>query len=375
MTKVAILTQPLHNNYGGILQNFALQEILKDLQCDPITLNIHYKNHKTNLIIRILKIIKRFGVKVLGDESIIFLDVDKQVNFLNSSSENQKRFIEKNIKKIDFYSSLTSEFETKYNFDLYIVGSDQVWRPSFSPYLKNFFLDFLKDSQKNKIAYAASFGIDRWNENEKMTGEIKKLLKKFDAISVREDFGKKICEDYFGVTAEQVFDPTLLINKDKYIELASDFAKPEANNLCAYLLDNDKEKTIIANDILNHFHLKINRVGQPTKKGFPSIESWLNGFIYADFVVTDSFHGTVFAILFNKNFVVLGNEGRGNSRFESLLRIFGLKYKLVTSKKDYFERKKEILQSIDYNSVNLKMQEERKKSLDFLINNLKSNNA
>ena len=371
--KTGILTQPLTNNYGGILQNFAMQKILKKNGQLPTTIDIKSKELDYSTVRLILSSLKRLFLKISGHNGIIFINPKKQHRFLITPGIHQKKFIEKNIKLIQVKAPIRPDFEKKHQFDAYIVGSDQVWRPVFSPYLSNYYLDFVNDKAK-KIAYAASFGVDRWEASKEITPQLSKYASRFDAISVRETSGIDLCKNFLKVEATQTLDPTMLLDVNDYRELVKhtkDDVSIGKNKACLYILDMNKEKMAITESICQSKNLQIHRIGKPSKKGFPSIESWLNGFDKADFVITDSFHGTAFAILFNKPFISIGNEGRGLSRFNSLLKLFGLTSRLILTTDDLDKLKKIIDTEIDYDAVNEILSKQRVLSESFLANALK----
>ncbi|PSU32578.1 polysaccharide pyruvyl transferase family protein [Photobacterium phosphoreum] len=370
MKKVAILTQPLKDNYGGLLQAFALQKILLIHGYDAITVDF-FGNEKKSfwgiksiLINIILKYILRRNIRS------VFPMTDKE---RSSIGRETRRFTAQNIRttqRLTYIHELT--YLNSYKFDAYIVGSDQVWRPSYSPGLSAFFLDFLGNNKKIKrIAYAASFGTDNCNEYTKdELLNFSQLAQKFDAISVREDSGVKICQEQFSVVATHVLDPTLLLDKEDYIELVNkDEVMTSDGNMMVYVLDRSPEKQEIINEIakvrsLTAFTVTLS--GNTTT--YPSVTKWLKGFIDAEYVVTDSFHGTVFALIFNKPFIVVGNQQRGVARFRSLLKKFELENRLVFSRKDLTVEL--INEYIDFDEINKLRIKERKSSLKFLFDAL-----
>src|SRR5690606_19494961 len=221
-----------------------------------------------------------------------------------------------------------SEYFKNNTFDAVIVGSDQTWRPKYSPNIYNYYLDFLEENQQiKKIAYASSFGTAEWEYTTEETEKCKKLVKQFDAISVREAAGVDLCKNKLGVDATHLLDPTLLLTADDYSEIIN---RPKENKeLFTYVLDESKEKQDFINEVSQKLNLK-----QHTNQGIsfnanvkrpleelikPPLETWLQGFRDAEFVITDSFHGTVFSIINKKPFISLVNVERGASRFESFL--------------------------------------------------------
>lgn len=381
--KIGILTQPLKTNYGGLLQAFALQVVLKRMGHEVWTVDLpirrtFYRDCKG--------IIGRLVLKYLFRRK----DVDNILPLRPTKSEfeviaqHTNKFIKKNIQTTDRVSLVENiTVLEKYNFDAYIVGSDQVWRPRYSPGITTFFLDFLSEDKKTKrIAYAVSFGVDSWEYKSNLTEKCRILAQKFDAISVREDSGIQLCKRYLNVNAKHLVDPTMLLNQEKYISLVNkeDLPKRE-KSLMVYVLDNTIEKESMVQKVTNQLNLTINSVMPKTEYSkesrknlndciFPSVTLWLKVFIDAHFVVTDSFHGTVFSIIFNKPFIVIGNKERGLSRFSSLLKMFGLENRLVSSLDDLTT---ELIETpIDFKKVNRIRKEQQRIAIDFLNSALKN---
>ena len=263
-----------------------------------------------------------------------------------------------------------------------MVGSDQVWRIIYFPGLwlgqqiENAYLDFAKKWNIKRIAYAASFGTDNWEYNEEQTVKCGRLLKTFDAVSSRETNGVKLCKSKFGVDAQHVLDPTMLLNMEDYTSLFIKDNTPKSNGtLLNYVLDESEEINSLINKVATEKHLVSFAVNNPFENDEsktlqqrikPSVETWLRGFYDAEFVITDSFHACVFSILFKKQFVVVGNKERGMARFESLLNMFGLENRLVDETVDVNS-----LQSIDYDKVYDLYRKLKEKSLMFLLDSLR----
>ena len=218
--KIGILTQPLYANYGGVLQAYALQKTLKNMGHSPITIRYGKKN-----IIpfrkKIISILKRLGARLIwGNRISLSLDT---IPFPGTTLHIQN-FIADNIAMTQhFYPPLRFEDIAGFCFDAFIVGSDQTWRPCYSPHLPTFFLDFIPEgSSIKKIAYASSFGTDNMEYSEQELGFYAPLMQKFDAVSVREKSAVKICEKFFGVDAKFVLDPTMLLDAQEYETLIKD---------------------------------------------------------------------------------------------------------------------------------------------------------
>ena len=375
---IGILTQPLSftNNYGAILQNYALQTILKREGFNPCTIN---RSKPLSKMIFAASFLKRGLLKYIFQKNVILraLPTKKEFAIINQKIA---PFVGENI--IQTESIYENKFDVikKYQFDAYIVGSDQVWRPKYSPCLTNYFLDFLVgNNDVKKITYAASFGVDNWEFTKKQTKKCSTLVKQFNAISVREDSSIELCKKYLGVDAIQTLDPTMLLKKEDYINLVKqDNISERENILFSYILDtSDKKDNFIKKAVkesnlqhisgmpTNQFHLK------QSKKDlsdciFLSIPEWIAGFKDAKFVITDSFHGAVFSIFFNKPFVVFANKGRGNARLNSLLKMFNIEERLISNFD--FDNK---LFYLDYSKINEVIERERKKSITYLSNALK----
>jgi len=273
----------------------------------------------------------------------------------------------------------------KMGFDAYIVGSDQCWRPRYSPNIRNYFLDFAS-SQKDvkRIAYAASFGVEEWEFDEADTRVCRDLLSYFDAIGVREDSGIGLVSRYLGRhDAVHLIDPTMLLTVDQYRDIIdSDNRVPSDGHLFLYLLDKDDQKDRLIQDMAKKMNL-VSYDSMPRKRlgvddvtnanaaefAFISPVQWLRGFQDAAFVITDSFHGTIFSILFNVPFITIGNEERGMSRFTSLLKMFGLESRLLINPSCNAIQNINFA-DIDWTDVNNILDRERHKAISFLKSNL-----
>ena len=373
--RIGVLTLPLHNNFGGILQAYALQKVLKDFghnvvlidKSRYVSLGPWYKRYP----IYIKRGINRF---IFGKNIIVKADVE-QNRFLKTIAKYTEPFIEKHIRRV--YTKDFSNIRER-DFDVLIVGSDQVWRPQyFFSKIENAYLEFAKEWRIKRIAYAASFGTEEWEYTEEQTNNSAALLTKFNVVSVRESSAVQLCNDNFGVKAEQVLDPTMLLCKEDYIELFKDYNAAQSDgNLFCYILDEGEEKKSIIDCVAKEKGLKpfyVNsryedldapleeRIQQP-------VEKWLCAFYDAEFVITDSFHACVFSIIFNKPFIVYGNRERGLARFNSLLSIFGLEERIVSTKE---EATKAISKPINWEKVNESHRQWKEKSMSFLVNNLK----
>ena len=369
--RIAILTQPLCNNYGGVLQNFALQTILRRLGHEVVTLNTTVSKVRYSKIRLLLSCCKRLIRKyIYKDPSIVYINPQRQHNKFIANSLEHKRFIDTYIHSMMVEKPMTSEFCKLYQFDAYVVGSDQVWRPRYNQYLQNFYLDFTANIDVKRIAYAASFGVDNWELEMQETEQIKMLAQQFDAISVREASGVDLCDKYLGVSAKWVLDPTMLLEAEDYLRLSKTAVKGKDHSLPyigVYVLDINRRFVETMEQLSAQIQMPIKYIGRMTPDAYPSIEEWLEGMSNAEYVVTDSFHGTVFSIIFNKRFLSVGNIARGNARFESLLSMFGLQSRFVSLQE---VGPTALSANIDYDKVNEILLLNRMEAISFLEKNL-----
>lgn len=374
--KIGILTFKPTNNYGGILQAFAMMHIIKDLGHTPVFLN-RVINYKQPLHKRLISYAKRFIKKYLFNKK----NIKRIINQPTASeslyiSKKTKEFIDREIfpQSKDLYST-DDLAKISEKFDAIIVGSDQIWRKDYCfDAWYNYFLNFVSKKKVIKVSYAASWGLDNWPYNRFETKRLSTLLQDFTSISVREKSGVELCRRHLNVLAEHVLDPTMLLNIDIYKLLSNKGDKP-VGNLLLYVIDPNKNTDNIIKDLSLNYHpfsvfVKSKNIDDEIdERVYPSVYNWLSGFVNTEIVFTDSFHGCVFSILFNKPFVVYANKNRGRTRFESLLSIFGLENRIIDS---YINVESLYNSSINWTNVNSILNEERNKSINFLRESLKN---
>jgi coenzyme F420-reducing hydrogenase beta subunit len=368
---VGILTLPLNTNVGGNLQAYALMQILRELGHKPVLIN---RRHPPEGF--------RDDPTALNEEvqGSLFSD---SISMVKHSPN--RLFIEKNIVPLSRVFTSTSQLARNvnhYEFDALVVGSDQVWRPKYTKSIfSDFFLGFLPDDDNKirRISYAASFGASQWEYDAERTHNAARLIGRFHAVSVREDSAVGMCREHFGIEAQHVLDPTLLLSPDHYAKLSSQ-DHSNSNQLMVYVLDGSADKSSVIKALSSKLSIHAYHAnGQPfssansssTGVGDKSVERWLAAFRGAAFVVTDSFHGAAFSILFNKPFIAYCNLKRGAARFSSLLKMFGLEDRLIYNSVDFdFER---MLQPINWKDVNERLEKLRALSMQFLESALSAN--
>ncbi|MDD5618423.1 MAG: polysaccharide pyruvyl transferase family protein [Candidatus Omnitrophica bacterium] len=382
--KIGILTVNLNFNYGGILQAYALQAYLK--RCGhEAWLIVNDRNRQSLSFSAMLEAAARdiYGAEMPTTRS----NFEREI-----ICQNTAYFMRKYINPVTgtIESRKAVDWLDIYNFDAYIVGSDQVWRKGFtkkkrSSFFEIFksmfwprpmFLDFVKSDKIKRITYAASFGIDEWEYDRCSTKKMANLLRKFDAVSVREDSGVRLCKDYLGVNAIHVIDPTLLLSSSEYMELCKMENTPKSRgDMMIYLMDETREG--IAGIIAKKKRLSPFSVNAKTKSSkapledriYPPVTDWIRGFFDAKFVVTDSFHGCAFSIIFNKPFLAIGNKSGGMARFYSLLKMFGLEDRLILDIDELKDDK--ILTEINFDKINQILKIKQQEASDFLREALK----
>lgn len=343
--KIGILTfWWSEDNYGQILQCYALQKYLKDkgheaylIRYDP-----KYDYNETPLFQKLLK--------ALNPKKLILYFINK-MQYKMASYEQKKynrgfsRFRDKYLTLSTFYNSYKELKENPPDADVYIVGSDQVWNFNSCNINKvinlvnAYFLNF-GDKNIKRISYAASWS--RRDIPNDQRREIQKLLNNFNYISVREKDGIKICQSC-GVSAEWVPDPTLLLQPDSYRELYKNEEidiKASEKYLFLYLLNNKAKHSIknikkwAKSKNLRIIYVTGNNKIDKEEKYYPTIPNWLYLIDNAEYIITNSYHACIFSIMFDKKFaaIKLNDNFEGmNTRFESLWELFDLPSRYLDS--------------------------------------------
>ena len=359
--KIGILTVPFNNNYGGFLQTFALKRVLESMGHKVMIIN---RRRNRTITLR----------SILGDllRGLHLLE-DKQRKLSKYTNQFQKKYLFPYTKK--YYSSQELKKCVKYKFDAVIVGSDQVWRYRyFNVWIDDFFCNFLEGTNISHFSYAASMGSDEMDYPQDKIERCSNLLKDFKAISVREESSVKLLREYFGVENVQVvLDPTFLLDKQAYVDLFIDkYTEPQDPYIFTYVLDDSEEIKRSIEEFSRQKNMPVVNIKAQTGNineidVIEPVEKWLSAIYYADYVITDSFHGTAFSLIFNKQFVVYGNIQRGVSRMQDLLGRVGLIDRLIVSN---YKVKTILEQEIDWASVNKQINIYKDGSMAFLKSSL-----
>jgi hypothetical protein len=339
---VLIRTRPLsQGNYGGILQAYAMQRALRRLGLRPVTDLSRGDEVRTASMRGVAtRAIKNVAVKA----NLPGLTPRAWVSeALRGERDGALRdFVSERIDAVSLHDS-TGAIDTGVleSADVFLVGSDQVWRGAFGR-VPSYLFDFLSaDDPRPRIAYAASFGTEDISEySPELRRVSREMAQRFRALSVREASAVGICSAEWNMAATHVLDPTMLLTVDDYAELQVRQASRSAPKLVSYVLDQGADAGHLVDQVSSH-------IGSPPRSllppdpptlsahrrtpeiyARPSVEEWVAAIAAAQFMVTDSFHGTVFAILHHVPFVTLANHARGAARFRSLLELFGLEDRL-----------------------------------------------
>ena len=306
-------------NYGAVLTNYALETILQENNRTAINMDNSYYGQ-------------------------ILYEFKKEFHL---------RFNQRYINSIPI--RLAKKLNENSTF---IVGSDQVFRYSLTkPIYKSFLMDFVPQNSK-KIVFAASFGVDKEQflkeTPAEIINEIKKSLNSFDFISVREKSGVEICRDVFGIVAEWIIDPVFILNKSKYEDILEKSTADYSNKIVAHLVANSDKKidSSQGNQVVNLHTTNI------------SVEEWLKAIKTCKLLIADSYHAICFAIIFNKPFIVITRQKHASSRFDSIFEMLGIENQCVNSIEEIYER--DCVFKIDWDAVNRRIEEERRRGLKFL---------
>lgn len=337
MKKIAIVTIE-SANYGNRLQNYALQTVLQSMGVEVKTL------HRETIDCSAKEQIKRLMQNIFQTKASKFRRFDGHIEF------------SKIVIGRDYYPIGISS-----QFDYFVVGSDQVWNPYYNFVAgKCDFLTFANDNQK--ISYAASFGVSEIPLDR--VKDYAEKLKTFSALSVREKHAARIVKDLTNREATVVLDPTLLLkasewkiveNKSKYMPKSKYVFVYALGTMCQRFKNKIRslEKEYVIFDVR-----AIQKNGRELPIGPAEFLYLLRN---ADFVLTDSFHATVFSILYHKRFITFNRLGINmNSRIKSLAELIDIQEWI----NKYGELECEKI--IDYTSVDEILAKERKKSIDFL---------
>jgi len=378
--KVGIITILNVNNYGAELQAFALQQKLNEMGYDAEIINyVFYKNPGFKMEKGSLPFpINRLRNKI---RDFILLKIDQlgsllYPNISKKRKDNFTRFHSKWTKTSKPFYSQSQLYSEKHSYDVFIVGSDQVWNPNNGVNIEPYFLTFAPNNRL-KISYASSFGVEKINL--KLHDFYKKNLLNLDSIAVRETSGVRLIDEIAGKKAAHVVDPTVLLTSEDWKKFETEFSD-SVPYIVVFVFKNSKFIDKVVNELSRKTGYKVYRICKnefkvdKSSSGIINLRDlgpaeFLGVYRKASFIVTSSFHGTVFSLLFEKKFITVGPSSKDNNvRQINLLEDVGLRDRFLFEDSTYDIDN--FLVNIDYHNINEKISISRKVSIDFLSNNL-----
>jgi len=376
--KIAIMTWYQHMNYGTALQATALQKVIKNMgyEVEGINYISHIGHTRKTKLEKILSIyfMKRKLKQIFRQWKYKYSNNDRTDAFV--------KFYEKYITMSDSAQTSSELYALNNRYDAFVTGSDQIWTPLC--FDSKYYLDFV-DNPNKMIAYAPSFGVDKI-DNKFAQKEIIRLLSRFSSISVRETQGAKIISELIKEKkAEVVLDPTLLLSSTEWEEfrIKRNNSNSEKYILC-YFLGEDEKKWRHVKRIAKHLNLTVKVIPVHPKDYYREFTilkgvgpgEFLNLFYESTVVCTDSYHGIIFSIIYEKNFIAYKRfkdsaKDSQNSRVYSLLEQLNLMSRIVSNLKDISLSEK----NIDYSKVYELLNIAKNKSLSYLENELKKSSS
>lgn len=361
MKKIGILTYHRVFNFGSLLQTYALQHYLEGKSCNVEVIDYYPSRlQKKELLFHVNPKWRKPFYKMVAH--LIPAVISRLLGY-KMMDDFLKNYVKLTDKTYETADDLSKNVPVE---DIYMNGSDQIWNVDTAGGTVDevFFMNFLSDNAV-RTAYAGSFGKDDFNEDD--IKKIGKRLEKYRAISVREKSGLSILEKAGIENGKWVLDPTFLLKADEWLKIAKSVRLPE-HYVLVYNLNRNPRITELAVKIAGQKNIPIVNFAHSFVfiKGaknivYPTPNSFITMFANADYVVTDSFHGTAFSINFNRQFICIPAP-RFNSRLESILELVGLEERLLWEQDDF-----EIInRKIDYSKINSVIECERRKSDKFI---------
>lgn len=339
MAKINLLTIHWGRSYGAIFQTYATAKLLEE------------SGHKVTVVNLLHPRLKYYFLRL---RAWFYLIMDLQFAIFKT------RYFTKLTKRMYGFSANKIPFA-----DYIVIGSDQVWNKDItSPMDLHYYIDF-NDNIK-KVSLASSFGKSEWTEDEKYTNHVKSLFHKFDAISVREETGQKILKNNFEVNSTLLIDPTLAYaNFDNLV-----LNNKNKNQIFTFLFSSSEQSKQIVNAISKEKSLPVFKFNKFTFYLQNGPRHWLTRIKNSQIVITDSFHGLAFSLIFQKEFFVLCADTKKFTRLESLLKLLNLEHRFIRSLDDFNNRKKQLELPIDYTKVQQVLSIEQNKYKEFIKNNI-----
>ena len=313
LTDCAILNFWWTSNYGAILTAYALQQVLNDIGITSQLVNYQY------------------GYKKKLYKNSLFEDFANKYLITSKKISNKKDFeiLGKSVKT-------------------FIVGSDQVFNTYMTRNRLNEYLRGFADMFSKRIALSASFGVEDLQISDELKYRYKNYLKMFDYITLREFSGIDICKNHFDCDASWLIDPVFIADKENYENICKTATLNCTDKILTYVLDENQNYKNKYNEISK----KLNKEIISITKNNVNVEDWLNAIRTCEYMITDSFHGVCFAIIFNKPFICISNAERGSARFKSLFEALKIPTTFLFNHINDVNLQDDIFNNIDYNQIN-----------------------
>ena len=345
LKKIGILTFFDVNNFGADLQAFALSHFLNKQGHDSEIIRYYFYKNKNHVRTKNSKPDFKLPFSKRALEFLYpFYIKFKSYSFKSATKKRRALFKDFVLNHIRFskeeYKTYEDLIQAKLDYEIIIVGSDQVWNPNLNTSLKPYLLNFESRKSVKKISYAASFGVNYLPEDHKLF--YRKFLNEFKAISCREESGVEIVKKLKLplINPTQVLDPTLLLSKKEWSNLSSNRFNFEQPYLLIYVISESEYIYSVADYISKKLKLNIIQI---TKDNYPQNRNpkirnlidvgpleFIELFKRANFILTSSFHGTCFSVIFNTPFFVILNPNKdNNSRQINFLESVSLENKLL----------------------------------------------
>lgn len=361
MKKVAVITMHRIYNYGSVLQTYATQKVFEKerAKCEIIDYISPYRTKRLMFWDYPPKLKGKKIRRILYYAGKIFSFILKDFTFGS--------FIKKNLSlSQNQYVTNKDLLDNPPEADVYVTGSDQVWNSIYNHGIdESYYLNFAAKNAR-KAAYAASFGVTELNKEEQHT--IRPLLSEYFILSVRENSAVSILKN-MGFESVCLIDPTLQLCKEDWLTISSKRLVKSRYLLLFLLYNEDNGASLYAKYVAEKKGLKIVKLSWELKKPkdvdilftHRKPQDFLSLVAYADFIVTNSFHGVAFSINLNRQFIFIPRSEL-NGRIESLLKLTGLENRMIQKENNLYVIEK----NIDYTLVNSKLNEERKKTRNYI---------
>lgn len=365
--KISLITLQYVRNYGSVLQTYATQSLFENAGHQVEVVDYVRPNCKREARLADLAIHDQERGGIRRCPIIKKMLNYRRKKFFALQDRVFQPFLDKDIHLSCSYHSYDDLKNNPPVADIYCTGSDQTWNSIWNDgILPEYFLEYAPEGKK-RIAFSASFGRTQLD-----SGEIEKtrpLIQKYDAVSVRESSGLEILKQMGYTKGIHIMDPTLILSHDEWIKNLPIFRKERKPYVLMYQLNYNPQMEKYALQIANDRNVQLVKICSVWKTKltpgkiiqFPAIEEFLSLIKFADYIVTDSFHGTAFSLNFNKQ-VFVCYPNRFSTRLQSILSLTGQEARVI----DDFTRRWDEFEPINFNVVNEVLKSERQKALKFI---------